>query len=64
LDDKLWWAGIINLIAMARKGVAPGQNAREKERDQTARMNGGGLEVLQHADMTQEGGLEKCQPQQ
>jgi hypothetical protein len=60
-DDKLWVAGITNMIANVMKGVAPGQVAREKQRDKTARMDGGGLEALQHADRTQEGGPEKHQ---
>ena len=42
-------------------GVAPGQEGRGKERDKTARMDGGGLEASQHTDTTQEGGPEKHQ---
>jgi hypothetical protein len=53
--NNLWGAGITNMIAKVMKGVAPGQEAREKERDETARMDGGGLEASQHADTTQEG---------
>jgi hypothetical protein len=49
-------AGITNIIAKIMKGVGPGQEAREKERDKTARMDGGGLEASQHADTPQEGG--------
>jgi len=60
-DDNLWGAGITNMIAKVVKGVAPGQEAREKERDKTARMDGGGLEASQHAATTQEGGPEKHQ---
>jgi hypothetical protein len=60
-DDEQWGAGITNMIAKVVKGVAPGQEAREKERDKTARMDGGGLEASQHADTTQEGGPEKHQ---
>ena len=60
-DDNLWGAGITNMIAKVVKGVAPGQEAREKERDKTASMDGGGLEASQHADTTQEGGPEKHQ---
>jgi hypothetical protein len=60
-DDKLWGVGITNMIAKVMKGVAPRQEAREKGRDKTAGMHGGGLEVLQHADTTQKGGLEKRQ---
>jgi len=43
---------------MVMKRVAPGRAAREKERDKTARLDGGGLEASQHADTTQEGGPE------
>jgi len=39
-DDKLWGAGITNMIAKIMKGVASGQEAREKERDETAEMDG------------------------
>jgi len=60
-DDKVWGMGITNMLAKVMKGVAPGQEAREKERDKTAEMDGGGLEALQHADTTQEGGPEKRQ---
>jgi hypothetical protein len=60
-DDKLWGPGITNMIAKVMKGVAPGQEVREKERDKTAGMDGGGLEASQHADTTQEGGSEKRQ---
>ena len=44
------------MIAKVMKGVAGDQEAREKERDRTARMDGGGLEASQHADTTQERG--------
>jgi len=60
-DDKVWGAGITIMIAKVMQGVAPGQEAREKERDKTAGMDGGGLEASQHADTTQEAGPEKCQ---
>jgi len=60
-DDKVWGAGITNMIAKIMKGVAPGQEAREKERDETARMDGGRLEASQHPDTPQEGGPEKRQ---
>jgi len=49
------------MIAKVMKGVASGEEAREKERDKTARMDGGELEASQHADTTQEGGQEKHQ---
>ena len=51
-DDNLWGAGITNMIAKVMKGVAPGQEVREKPREKTARMDGGGLESSQHADTT------------
>jgi len=60
-DNKLWGAGITNMIAKVMKGVAPGKEGREKEREMTARTDGGGLEASQHADMTQEEGQEKRQ---
>ena len=60
-DDKLWGAGITNMIANVVKRVAPSQEAREKKRVKTAKMDGGGLEASQHADTTQEGGPEKRQ---
>jgi hypothetical protein len=60
-DDTLWGAGITNLSAKVMKEVAAGQEAREKERDKTARIDGGGLEASQHADTTQKGGPEKYQ---
>jgi hypothetical protein len=43
-----------HMIANVMKGVAPGQEVRKKEREITTRMHGGGLEVSQHADATQE----------
>ena len=49
------------MIAKVMKGVAPGQEVRERERDKTAGMDGGGLEASQHADTTQEGGPEQFQ---
>jgi len=55
-DNKLWVAGITNMIVKVMQGVAPGQEAREKERDKTAGMDGRGLKALQHADTTEEGG--------
>jgi len=47
------------MIAMLMKGAAAGQEAREEERDRTARRVGGGLEAGQHADTTPEGLPEK-----
>jgi len=49
------------MIAKVVQGVAPSKEAREKERDKTAKMDGSGLEASQHADTTQEGGPEKRQ---
>jgi len=60
-DDKLWGAGITNMIARIMKGVASGHEARENERDETAGMDGGGLEASQHADTTREEEPEKRQ---
>jgi len=60
-DDKVCRAGIPNIIVKVMKEVAPGKEAREKERDETARMDGGGLEASQHADTPQDGGPEKSQ---
>jgi hypothetical protein len=64
-DDKEWGVGITNIIAKEMKGVAPGQDLREKKREQTARMDCGRVEALQHADTTREEGPEqRQQPQQ
>jgi hypothetical protein len=60
-DDKMCGAGITNMIVKAMKEVAPRHEAREKERDKTTGMDGGGLQGLQHAHTTQEGGPEKRQ---
>jgi hypothetical protein len=49
------------MIAKIMKGVAPGQEAREKERDKTTEMDGGALEAWQHADKTREEEREKRQ---
>jgi len=53
-DDKHWGAGITNVIVMVINGVAPAQEESEKDRDKTAKMDGGGLEATQHADTPQE----------
>jgi hypothetical protein len=50
-DEKLWRVGITNVIAKTMKGVAQLQKGRETEKEMTARMDGGGLESSQHADM-------------
>jgi len=64
-DDKVWGAGITNMIAKTMKGVAQGQEERGREREATARTDGGGLEASQHADTTREEGPEERQlPQQ
>jgi len=60
-DDKLWGAGIPNMIANVLKGVAPAQEGREEEREVTVRTDGGWLEASQQADTTREEGPEKCQ---
>ena len=60
-DDKPWGAGITNMIVKVMKEVAPGQEARDKERDETAGMDSGGLDASQPADTAQEGGPEKRQ---
>jgi hypothetical protein len=52
-DDMLRGAGSTNMIAKLLNGIAPGE--QEKAREKTARMDGGGLEALQHADTTQKG---------
>jgi hypothetical protein len=38
------------MIAKTMKGVAQVQEEREREREMTARTDGGGLEASQHAD--------------
>jgi len=64
-DDKMWGAGIPNMITKTMKGVAQGQEETGRERDVTARTDGGGLEASQHADTTREEGPEgRQQPQQ
>jgi len=60
-DKKLQGVAITYVIAKVMKSVAPGQVAREKERDKTVKMNGGGLEDSQHADTMLPGGPEKRQ---
>jgi hypothetical protein len=60
-DDKLSRAGIRNIIAKIMKGVTSGQEATEKERDETAGTDGGGLQASQHADTTREEEPEKRQ---
>ena len=64
-EDKVWGAGIMNIISKTMKGVAQGQEKREREREVTARTDGGGLEASQHADTKREEGPEEHQqPQQ
>jgi len=64
-DDKLWVVGITNMIAKVMKGVAPGQEVREKDTEKTASMDGRGLEASEHADTTREEGPEqRHQPRQ
>ena len=64
-DDRLWGAGIKNMIEKTMKGVAQGQEGREREREMTARTDGRGLEASQHADtMREEGPEERQLPQQ
>jgi len=64
-DDKVWGAGITNMIAKTMKGVSQGQEERVREREVTARTDGGGLEASQYADTTrEEGPEERQQPQQ
>jgi len=53
-DDKLWGVGIMTMIPKTMKGVPQSQKGREKERQLTARRDGGGLEVSQHADTMRE----------
>jgi hypothetical protein len=47
-DDRLWGAGIMNMMAKVMKVVVPGPEVREIDTDKTARMDGGGLEDSQH----------------
>jgi hypothetical protein len=64
-DDKLWGAGIMNMIAKTMKVVAQCQEGSDREREMTARTDGGGLEAFPHADtMREEGPEEHQQPQQ
>jgi hypothetical protein len=55
MDNILWGAGITNMIPMDMKGAAPHQEARWKERDETDRLDGRGVEAPQHTDTMQEG---------
>jgi hypothetical protein len=52
--NKLWGAGITNMISKTRNGVAQGQEERkrEKERQMTARTDEGRLYASQHAYTT------------
>jgi hypothetical protein len=43
--NKVWGAGITNMIAKTMKGVTQGQKWREREREMTARTDGRGLEA-------------------
>jgi hypothetical protein len=54
-DDKLFRADITTMSVQVTKGVPRGQEAREKQRDETVQMDGGGLEALHHADTKQKG---------
>jgi len=50
-----------NMIAKIMTGAASGPEASEKERDNSSRMDNGGLETPQHADTTPERGPDKHQ---
>jgi len=53
------------MIGMITKGVAQGQEERERERKVTARTDGGGVEDSPHADtIREEGPKDREQPQQ
>jgi len=41
-DDKVWGAGITNIIAKTTKGVAQCHEQRERERELTVRTDSGG----------------------
>jgi len=60
-DDRLWGAGITDTLTKVMNRAPPAQQASEKERDKSARMDGRGLEASQHADTMQEGGPENHQ---
>jgi len=60
-DDKLWGAGITNMIAKTMTGVVQSQEGIRREGEMTARTDGGGLEACQHADTTREEGPEQRQ---
>jgi hypothetical protein len=51
-DDKVWGAGITNMIAKTMNGVPQGQGDRERAREVAVRTDSGGLEASQHADTT------------
>jgi len=44
-DNKLLGAVITKMIAKVMRGVAPGQEAKDQEGDETAGMDSGGLEA-------------------
>jgi len=60
-DEKLWGAGIMNIIAKTMKALGQGQEWRDGERQMNARTDCGGLEASQHADAMREEGPEKRQ---
>jgi hypothetical protein len=63
--NKEWGAGITNMIGKTMKGVAQGQELKEREREVTARTDGEGLEASQHAvTIRVEGPDGRQQPQQ
>jgi hypothetical protein len=55
-NDKVWVAGVTNMIAKTMKRAAEGQEEREREREVTATTEGGGLKASEHADMMREVG--------
>jgi len=57
--NMLWRAGITTMLAKSMAGVAQGQEGREKDREITAKTDGGGLEASQHGDTMQEQGPEE-----
>jgi outer membrane biosynthesis protein TonB len=64
-EDKVWGAGIMNMIAKTMKAVAQRQEEKEREREVTGSMDWWELGASEHAGtMREEGPEERQQPQQ
>lgn len=61
MDNMLWAAGIMNMIAQIIHEEAQAQQGRSKEREMIVRMDGTGLEASQHADLMREADATEAQ---